>query len=108
MSTQNIAAASNAIVASVGFYAGALEELNGQLQTMAARAGAVEQKVAELATANMTLQVEETAARRVVEVVRIYLAKTVDFAEDPPAVGPICDLIEALKVYDVRPSGTAG
>ena len=108
MSTQNIAAASNAIVASVGFYAGALEELNGQLQAMAARAGAVEQKVAELAAANMSLQVEEAAARRVVDAVRNYLDKTVEFADERAAVGPICDLLEALKVYDVRPSGTAG
>lgn len=107
----HIESASNAIVTTVGFYAGSLATMGEQLQAAMRELTACQQKIAELAAANMSLQTEEAAARRVVEVAHQYVDAMVVLT--PPGMDEtlastwLVQLLEALKVYDVRPTATA-
>jgi hypothetical protein len=97
----NIEGASNAIVATVGFYAGALAETTKTLQAMTEQLRFVEGQVVALSQANVKLQVEEAAARRVVEAAIVYVAWVQP--PDQPESGMemvLVELLEALKVYD--------
>lgn len=111
MNNQMIEAASNAVVSTVGFYTGALSTLSAQIQEVVTRATTMEQKVAELAAANMSLQVEEAAARRVVDVARQYVEAmavlTQPGGDETLASTWLVQLLEAVKVYDVRPTATS-
>jgi len=97
----NIEGASNAIVATVGFYAGALAETTKTLQAVTEQLRFVEGQVVALSQANVKLQGEEAAARRVVEAAHVYAAWIQP--SDPPenAIEMALEgMLEALKVYD--------
>jgi hypothetical protein len=97
----NIEGASNAIVATVGFYAGALAETTQQLQAVAQHARELEQQIVNLSQVNVKLQAEEAAARRVIEAAHVYAAwlQPSDLPENGMEMA-LDGLLKALKVYD--------
>jgi hypothetical protein len=97
----NIEGASNAIVATVGFYAGALAETTKTLQMVTEQLRFVEGQVVALSQANVKLQAEEAAARRVVEAGQVYAAWVhLSYPPEDAMEMALDGFLEALKVYD--------
>jgi hypothetical protein len=99
--TTNYADASNAIVSTVGFYAGALAEATTAAETATKRQRELEKQVALLAEANAKLSREEQAARGVAAVAGVYVAM-IEPCGTPETKMDVAlqNLMDAVKAYD--------
>jgi hypothetical protein len=93
--------ASNAVVATVGFYAGALADLAETIQRLEKKAAELELQRNQLAIANAKLSDEELAARRVVDLARKVVEGKVQVyeADDADSVAMVA-LMHGVGVYD--------
>jgi hypothetical protein len=96
-------AASNALVAVVGFYTGGLTDYDQKLKAANAKVVELSKRTAEVVAANVKLTDEEAAARRVLEVLRVYLEDAA-LNELNGSVGGVdkTAVAKALADYDAR------
>jgi hypothetical protein len=99
--TASYETASNAVVATVGFYAGALADLAETIHRLEKKVAELELQRNQLAIANAKLAEEDRASRRVVDVARSYceLVSPIDSPEDNVELAALA-LLTAIGQYD--------